>query len=88
MLVLLALVNSTLAVSIARRRSPRGSGSRWVARARCPRRSERPPEIPDAVDSAAPADAFMLVVGLAVGNILGPDKIWFWIGIVITLSVV
>ena len=88
-LVLLALVNSTLAVSIA---CSNISSRIWFAMGRSG-------SLPKQFGTVHPKyrtpwtalhlqTLFTIVVAFAVGHILGPDTIWFWFGFVITLSVV
>jgi amino acid transporter len=88
-LILLALVNSTIAVSIA---CSLVSTRMWYAMGRAGALPKAfayvHPKYKTPVNALHLQTVFLLVVGLLVGWALGPDTIWFWFGFVITLSVV
>jgi amino acid transporter len=88
-LVLLALVNSTLAVSIA---CSNISSRIWFAMGRSGALPKQfayvHPKYKTPWNALHLQTLFFLVVAFLVGHILGPQTIWFWFGFVITLSVV
>jgi amino acid transporter len=88
-LVLIALVNSTLAVSIA---CSNISSRIWFAMGRS---GALPkwfayvhPKYKTPWNALHLQTLFFFVVAFLVGHVLGPQTIWFWFGFVITLSVV
>jgi amino acid transporter len=88
-LVLLALVNSTLAVSIA---CSNISSRIWFAMGRSGVLPKQigyvHPKYKTPWNALHLQMVFFVVVAFVVGHVLGPDTIWFWFGFVITLSVV
>jgi amino acid transporter len=88
-LVLIALANSTLAVSIA---CSNISSRIWYAMGRSGALPKQfayvHPKYKTPWNALHLQTLFLVVVAFIVGNILGPDVIWFWFGFVITLSVV
>jgi len=88
-LVLLALANSTLAVSIA---CSNISSRIWYAMGRSGALPKQfayvHPKYKTPWNALHLQTLFLVVVAFVVGHILGPDTIWFWFGFVITLSVV
>jgi len=88
-LVLLALANSTLAVSIA---CSNISSRIWYAMGRSGTLPKQfayvHPKYKTPWNALHLQTLFFLVVAFVVGHVLGPDTIWFWFGFVITLSVV
>ena len=89
LLILIALANSTLAVSIA---CSNISSRIWYAMGRS---GALPkwfayvhPKYKTPLNALHLQMAFFVVVAFLVGHILGPQQIWFWFGFVITLSVV
>jgi len=88
-LVLLALANSTLAVSIA---CSNISSRIWYAMGRSGALPKQfayvHPKYKTPWNALHLQTLFFVIVAFAVGHILGPDTIWFWFGFVITLSVV
>jgi amino acid transporter len=88
-LVLIALANSTLAVSIA---CSNISSRIWYAMGRSGALPKQfayvHPKYKTPWNALHLQTLFFVVVAFLVGHILGPDVIWFWFGFVITLSVV
>jgi amino acid transporter len=88
-LVLIALANSTLAVSIA---CSNISSRIWYAMGRSGTLPKQfayvHPKFKTPWNALHLQMLFFLVVAFVVGHVLGPDTIWFWFGFVITLSVV
>ena len=88
-LVLIALANSTLAVSIA---CSNISSRIWYAMGRSGTLPKQfayvHPKYKTPWNALHLQTLFLLVVAFVVGHVLGPDTIWFWFGFVITLSVV
>jgi amino acid transporter len=88
-LVLLALANSTLAVSIA---CTNISTRIWYKMGRSGTLPKQlgyvHPKYKTPWNALHLQMLFFLVVAFLVGHVLGPDTIWFWFGFVITLSVV
>jgi amino acid transporter len=88
-LVLLALANSTLAVSIA---CTNISTRIWYKMGRSGALPKQlgyvHPKYKTPWNALHLQMLFFLVVAFVVGHVLGPDTIWFWFGFVITLSVV
>src|SRR5436190_8811646 len=88
-LVLLALANSTLAVSIA---CSNISSRIWFAMGRSGALPKQfayvHPKYKTPWNALHLQMLFFVVVAFVVGHVLGPDTIWFWFGFVITLSVV
>jgi amino acid transporter len=88
-LILIALANSTLAVSIA---CSNISSRIWYAMGRSGALPKQfayvHPKYKTPWNALHLQTLFFLVVAFLVGHILGPDVIWFWFGFVITLSVV
>jgi len=88
-LVLIALANSTLAVSIACsnvssriwfKMGRSGALPKWLGYVH--------PKYKTPWNALHLQMVFFLVVAFLVGHVLGPQTIWFWFGFVITLSVV
>jgi amino acid transporter len=88
-LILIALANSTVAVSIA---CSNISSRIWFAMGRSgalPRAfAYVHPKYKTPWNALHLQMLFYVVVAFGVGHVLGPDTIWFWFGFVITLSVV
>jgi amino acid transporter len=88
-LVLLALANSTLAVSIA---CTNISTRIWYKMGRSGALPKQlgyvHPKYKTPWNALHLQMLFFVVVAFVVGHVLGPDTIWFWFGFVITLSVV
>jgi amino acid transporter len=88
-LVLLALANSTLAVSIA---CTNISTRIWYKMGRSGALPKQlgyvHPKYKTPWNALHLQMVFFVVVAFVVGHVLGPDTIWFWFGFVITLSVV
>jgi amino acid transporter len=88
-LVLIALANSTLAVSIA---CTNISTRIWYKMGRSGALPKQlgyvHPKYKTPWNALHLQMVFFVVVAFVVGHVLGPDTIWFWFGFVITLSVV
>jgi amino acid transporter len=88
-LILIALANSTLAVSIA---CTNISTRIWYKMGRSGTLPKQlayvHPRYKTPWNALHLQMLFFLVVAFLVGHVLGPDTIWFWFGFVITLSVV
>jgi amino acid transporter len=88
-LILIALANSTLAVSIA---CSNISSRIWYKMGRSgvfpTQLGYVHPKYKTPWNALHLQTLFTIVVAFVVGHVLGPDTIWFWFGFVITLSVV